>query len=235
MTIFTRPGLFLFAARLGFFFGFFQIWRQYSLVGSGSLDDDSFERKRVKCNGICVNFNTLFVDKSEVPEVLRTGLFFFSKKRTLSSCDFRFLALTRFVEDLNEKKGNFRFVIEKIWKIILCVDAREEVTAPGVGSDCGLRRRKFSGFLLNGHCPDAAGNHRRYMMARWVLRHSFKRLLLLSCLVGTTNIRTITGNTHENKIEMIMNEKRNYNEKSQRATIPVIINAKNINALIGQV
>ena len=177
-----------------FFFGFFQIWRQYSLVGSGSLDDDSFERKRVKCNGICVNFNTLFVDKSEVPEVLRTGLFFFSKKRTLSSCDFRFLALTRFVEDLNEKKGNFRFVIEKIWKIILCVDAREEVTAPGVGSDCGLRRRKFSGFLLNGHCPDAAGNHRRYMMARWVLRHSFKRLLLL-----LQTSERLQGTTHGNK------------------------------------
>jgi hypothetical protein len=66
-----------------------------------------------------VNFNTLFVDKSEVPEVLRTVFFFvFLKKRTLSSCDFRFLALTRFVEDSNEKKREiFRFVIEKFGKL----------------------------------------------------------------------------------------------------------------------
>lgn len=71
------------------------------------------------------------------------------------------------------------------------------------------------------------------MMARWVLRHSFKRLLVL-----LQTSERLQGNTHGNKNRNDYERKREItmrNPNGPGSTIPVIINAKNINALIGQV
>lgn len=95
-----------------------------------------------------MNFNTLFVDKSEVPEVLRTV--FFKEEEDVVFVRLSISGSHSFCRRFKRKKKGKFFVLllKNLENYTLCVDAREEVTAPGVGSDCGLRRRKFSGFFI---------------------------------------------------------------------------------------